>query len=193
MSEEIWKDIKGYEGLYQVSNLGRVRSLDRLVKYTKQYKDKQVETTHMFKGRILGGGIKDGYRGVILTVDGVNKDYMVHRLVAQAFVYNDDPEHKIQVDHKDNDRSNNTAANLKWVTPRENQLHSIQLGTHVTQLPYKKKQVKDVDTGKIYSSMSEAEDEFGIPHGRISGAIRSGQRVYGHKFELVIRNQKSLF
>ena len=59
--------------------------------------------------------------------------------------------------------------------------------------PYRTKQVKDVDTGKKYSSMSEAEDEFGVLHGRISGAIRSSQRVHSYNFILVTRNQKLLF
>ena len=193
MSEEIWKDIKGYEGLYQVSNLGRVRSLDKTINYTKMYEDKEFIATHHFKSRILKQGTNSGYLGVVLARDESVKDFLVHRLVAQTFVPNDDPFHKIQVDHEDTNRKNNCADNLCWVTPKENQKRSIQKGTHTVCNPYKKKQVKDVDTGKIYSSMSEAEDEFGIPHGRISGAIRSGQRVYGHKFKLVTRNQKSLF
>lgn len=193
MTEEIWKDIQGYEGLYQVSNLGRVRSLDKIVQYAKNYEDREVIATHHFKGKILKQGVNSGYLGVVLAKNGSVKDFLVHRLVAQAFVHNDDPEHKIQVDHEDTNRRNNHADNLCWVTPRENQKRSIQKGTHAVCNPYKTKQVRDVDTGKIYSSMTEAENKFGIPHGRISGAIRSGQRVYGHKFELITKQQKFLF
>lgn len=193
MSEEIWKDVKGYEGYYQVSNLGRVRSLDRTTTYSKHYIEGQVTASHSFKGKILSQGKTSGYLSVVLSKNGKNKDFLVHRLVARAFVPNDNPSLKTQVDHLDGDRENNYASNLTWVTPRENQLRSIKNGTHVVCNVYRKVQVIDVDTGKIYESMRAAEDEFQIPHGRISAAIRSNQRVYGHKFELVETKNRPLF
>ena len=102
MSEEIWKDIKGYEGRYKVSNLGRVLS---------------TAQTH---SRILRGHLSNnGYRRMSLrTAGGKDKSFPVHRLVLQAFASN--PENKPHVDHIDNDRLNNKLENLRWATAQEN-------------------------------------------------------------------------
>ena len=95
---EIWKDIKGYEGVYQVSNLGNVRR----VKLLKQYSDES----------------KGGYNVVNLCKDGNAKMKRVHRLVAEAFIPN--PENKPCIDHINTDRTDNRVENLKWVTKQEN-------------------------------------------------------------------------
>ena len=101
---EIWKDIAGYEGLYQVSNLGRVKSLGN----NKNSKEKILKP---FFNR-------DGYLLVNLCKEGKSKQYRVHRLVAQAFILN--PEDKPEVNHKDEDKTNNKVENLEWVTSKEN-------------------------------------------------------------------------
>lgn len=109
--EEKWKDISGYERLYEVSNLGRVRSKDRIV----------------FGGRInrLAPGCElnprrnsCGYLRVQLCKYGIKKWFFVHRLVAEAFVSN--PEDLPQVNHRDEDKKNNRADNLEWVTASDN-------------------------------------------------------------------------
>lgn len=103
--QEIWKDIKGYEGLYQVSNLGRVKSLPR---------------KNVTKEKILNGGNNgDGYIKVSLS----NKLYYVHRLVAEAFIPK--IEGKNFVNHIDENKSNNNVNNLEWCTNKENINHSI--------------------------------------------------------------------
>lgn len=103
MSEE-WRDIKGYEGLYQVSNLGRIKSL--------KYKGGKQE-------RILDGSINNnGYRVVTFRKDNKRRDYLVHRLVAEVFIPN--PNNKPFIDHIDTDRTNNRIDNLRWVTQKEN-------------------------------------------------------------------------
>ena len=101
---EIWKDIEGFEGLYKVSNLGRIKSLN----YRCTKKEKLLKH----------GSDKDGYLNVKLCKEGKVKSRSVHRLVAQAFIPN--PDNKPEVNHKDEDKTNNKVENLEWVTSKEN-------------------------------------------------------------------------
>jgi hypothetical protein len=121
---EIWKDIKDYEGLYQVSNKGRVKSLNKfrvdLTGRVFKHKEKLLSTK---------AWIKDGrpyYVKVSLTKDGKKENKLVHRLVAESFISN--PENKPEVNHKDQNRSNNFIQNLEWVTKEENMKHAIVPG-----------------------------------------------------------------
>ena len=99
---EIWKDIEGYEGIYQVSNLGRVK------RYYKNSKEKLLKLQLH----------RTGYLRVILCKEGRMKTCRVHRLVAKAFIPN--PDNKPEVNHKDEDKTNNKVENLEWMTRREN-------------------------------------------------------------------------
>ena len=108
--QEVWKDVVGYEGLYEVSNLGRVRSLDRIT-------EDSVGRKRKWKGQMLNpinsvGG--NGYLRVRLSQDGKKIDYTVHRLVAEAFIPN--PENKTDVGFKELDRNNVSVDNLYWTT-----------------------------------------------------------------------------
>jgi hypothetical protein len=114
---EIWKDIKGYEGLYQISNLGRVKSLSRMVKY-KQY---SKETTEKIMKLSLN---KRGYLYVGLCKNGSYERFRVHRLVALHFVPN--PKEYSEVNHKDRIKTNNEVENLEWCSGKENVNHSIE-------------------------------------------------------------------
>lgn len=107
--EEIWKDIKGYEGLYQVSNLGRVRSLDREVYHMNM----GVVRKHIYKGKELRTFLeKDGYVYLFLYKDKRSKKYSIHRLVAENFILNSN--NLPIINHKDEDKTNNIASNLEW-------------------------------------------------------------------------------
>ena len=111
--QEEWKDVVGYEGLYEVSNLGRVRSLDRETKDTIGRKRK-------YKGQLLNPTISNngnGYLRVRLSEDGKRTDFRVHRLVAEAFIPN--PDNKTDVGFKELDKSNVSVENLYWTTHSE--------------------------------------------------------------------------
>lgn len=110
---EIWEDIKGYEGLYQVSNLGRVKSLDRIVNGKLGSKVKR-------KGVILKPVIDmSGYVRVSLYSNGKMKPMEIHRLIWRSFG-GEDSNRERQIDHIDNDKTNNNIENLRIVTNREN-------------------------------------------------------------------------
>jgi hypothetical protein len=125
--KEIWKCIDfidGFEGLYEISNLGKVKSLGRIVIYPKSCYDKSNEGVYRPE-RILKHKIK-GYAGVTLS-NGKNKIYPnVHRLVALAFIPN--PNNKPCVNHIDNNKQNNCVSNLEWVTWAENIQHAHDNG-----------------------------------------------------------------
>lgn len=112
---EIWKDINGYEGYYQISNQGNVRSVDRF------------DGVHDRKGTIIKPNLKqNGYLQVGLRMHSKRKWIGVHRLVAIHFIEN--PDNKPQVNHIDGNKQNNTINNLEWVTAKENQNHARKLG-----------------------------------------------------------------
>lgn len=115
--DEIWRDIPNYENKYQVSNYGNVRSLNRNIECTQNNK----EYTRIYKGKMLIQGDVDGYKTVYL-----DKTYMVHRLVASAFIPN--PDNKPEVNHKDRNHANNHISNLEWVTKAENTKHALENG-----------------------------------------------------------------
>lgn len=113
MDEEIWKDIEGYEGLYQVSNLGNVRSLDRAI-------DSCYNSKQSIKGKVKIQELKNnGYMRVTLCKDGKCKHYHVHRLVAEAFIPN--PDNLPFCNHMDEDKTNNKSSNLEWCDAKYNQ------------------------------------------------------------------------
>lgn len=107
MPKEIWKPVKDFEELYEVSNLGRVRSLRRNI---------------IMKTRIRD----DGYVACTLSNERKVQGKLVHRLVAEAFIPNH--KNKPEVNHIDGNKENNNVKNLQWVTPSENQMHSIMIG-----------------------------------------------------------------
>lgn len=106
--QEIWKDVPGYEGLYQVSNIGNVRSL---------------KWNHSNQTRLLTPFNNGGYARIGFRQNGILKNYLVHVLVAKAFIPN--PHNKPSVNHIDGNKLNNTVQNLEWVTYSENTRHAI--------------------------------------------------------------------
>ena len=106
--QEVWKDVCGYEGVYEVSNLGNVRSIDRI-----------DCLGHIRKGKVLNIVTdKYGYFVVHLSLFGKSKYHKVHRLVALAFIEN--PQNFRQINHKDENKKNNCVSNLEWCTSKHN-------------------------------------------------------------------------
>lgn len=124
--EEIWRDIKGYEGLYQVSNLGRVKSLERVV---IRNDGSRLPIKESLKIPQKGNG---RYYTVMLYKDNTYIRHRIHRLVAEAFIPN--PEEKPFVDHIDTDTHNNIVTNLRWVTVSENHLNPLTVAKRLKKL-----------------------------------------------------------
>lgn len=168
MNEE-WRDVKGYEGIYKVSNLGNVFSVE------KKRLRKLQNGTH-------------GYKIVILYKNKKSAHKQVHRLVAEAFIPN--LNNLEQVNHIDGDKKNNCVENLEWVTRQENSFHAVYKLGHIGQ--YKCKRVRCKETGIIYRSLHEASRETGCPVMSISQiankTVRNGKhlyRIHGLSWEFV--------
>ena len=162
---EIWKPIKGYEGRYCVSNMGRIMSLERSVRSRGKIKQRIMKQCNERKG----------YKTVSLCFDGKRKRYMVHRLVAEAFVPN--LNNYNQVNHIDENKSNNSVYNLEWCTPKQNMNHGTR--AERTREKAQKKVLKIDELGNIvsvYSSAKEAGELNGIGKQEIAKFCR-GNRV----------------
>lgn len=177
---EQWRNIEGYEGLYQVSDEGRVKSLHREIVY-KDGRKKVIEE------RILHNILSDlGYYHVMLSKDGSPKRYKVHRLVAKAFIPN--PNNLPIINHKDENPKNNLVENLEWC----DQNYNVHYGTMIER--GRKKQLNredkskpldkiDMTTGEILESFKSASEvERNNPQFKtssVSRCCRGGQYLNG--------------
>jgi len=175
--EEIWKDIEGYEGLYQVSNLGRVSSSGRNIMRRTRY---GTIAPYHIAGRVLKPSHSNGdYCYVhLFDKDGVSTNYKVHRLVALAFVPN--PDNLNEVNHIDEDKENNRADNLEWVKHVDNCNHgtrnersAAKRGRRVEQLTLDGKHVA------FYQSVSEASRQTGIGRSNIGECLGRRSQTAG--------------
>jgi hypothetical protein len=148
--QEVWKDIVGYEGCYQVSNLGNVKALRRA--YYPNGATKYTE-----EKLIKFGFDKSGYYRVTLSKENKIKTYLVHRIVALHFI--DNTENKLEVNHVDGDKQNNKADNLEWMTRSENMYHAFNTGLKISRKLGNHKMAKmvlDLQTGIFYNCAKEA-------------------------------------
>ena len=113
--EEIWKDIKGYEGVYQVSNYGKAKALAKYNSKGVLLKEKDVKL----------GTNQYGYLRFNVTKEGKQKTLHIHRVVMETF---NPIEEKMQVNHKDGNKENNIITNLEWCTDSENKIHAYKNG-----------------------------------------------------------------
>lgn len=186
--KEIWKDIFNYEGLYQVSNTGKVKSLER-----KSFNGHVLITN---KERFLKfGNNGNGYLFVNLSKDNTQKRLYVHRLVAFAFIPN--PLNKETVNHKDGNKLNNCVENLEWCSQKENNQHARRTGLiKITEETKKKisaskrgklnphhKRVICLETGIIFDTIKQASDSLGFHKTAVSNAILNNRKSGGYHFK----------
>lgn len=173
--KEIWKDIHDYEGLYQASSLGRIRSVDRYV--TQKGRGKAF--TGLRKGKIIKQRLQNsGYFVVWLSKQGKVRALTVHRIIATTFI--DNPENMGDVNHKDGDRKNNCVSNLEWCTRSQNIKHSYEKLNHKIN----GKPVRCIELGSAYSSAAEASRQMGINASGISNAASGRTKTSGgYKWE----------
>ncbi len=185
MSKEIFKDLRGYEGLYQIGNKGSIYSLitNRFIKHNKH---------------------KCGYLKYSLSKDGQMKTFLAHRLVASNFVPN--PNNLPQVNHIDGNKLNNDFSNLEWCTKQYNTKHAFDnnLGnfreralSNIKKIneetSYKKIILKKGNELYEFSSVSKAADFFQLKRDNITRAIRKGQKVAGFEvWGYRLANEESL-
>lgn len=178
---EIWKNVPGYDGIYQVSSNGRVRSLDRCIMIKSE---SNRQTSRFIKGVILKPVLVRGYQAVTMSKNGHARLMKIHRLVAKAFIPN--PNNKTQVNHKDGNKLNNCMENLEWCTSLENQMHAIHTGLK-TGMEKAKKVIRD--DGAVFPSLKDAaigsectiQDVCNVVKGRRKSAHGHGFKYLGEK------------
>ena len=164
--ERIWKDIENFEGLYQISNLGEVKSLitNRILKPSEK---------------------KNGYLQVTLYNDGVKNYCLIHRLVANTFIEN--PLNLPQVNHIDECKTNNCVWNLEWCTEKYNTNYGTGIERQVScrkgkfKLGKNKRAIKCkcVETGVVYDCIKSASEDMNISEGNISRCCRGIRQTAG--------------
>lgn len=163
MLVEIWKPIENYEGFYEISTYGNVRSLSHMDKMNRFHPGKMLRPQKHDKG----------YLQIVLCKEGIKKRCYMHRLVANAFIPNSDPEKYCEVNHIDEDKTNNHVSNLEWCYHKYNATYGtiLQRKADSTAKPVVG---TNIETGeeKLFRSQTDAAKELGVAQAGISKALR---------------------
>lgn len=157
--EEIWKDVPGFEGLYQVSNYGQIKSTPR---------------RGTAGGIMKGHADRKGYINITLRKDGIQYTQKLHRLIAITFISN--PHNYPEVNHRDENKQNNRVDNLEWCTTSYNHEYgtrTLRASTHCG------KPIRCVETGVEYQGAKWASKEMGIDASGITKALKNPNRTCG--------------
>lgn len=183
--EETFKDVIGYEGFYQISNLGRLKSLERFIKGRNN--GKRLKPESIIKNKLDS----KGYYHYELSKLGKKKDLRLHRLIAEVFIPN--PELKPYINHKNGIKTDNSILNLEWVTQSENTQHAYDTGLMVGQKGKDHSSSKKIyqydKCGNLISSfdgMRDAGRETGIEPssiGKCAQGLRPSAGGYVWKYE----------
>jgi len=194
---EEWRDVEGWEGKYQVSNLGRARSLDRITSDGRKWKGRMLKLMVGTTGYPYFHAYKQGFSKKPIKM-------WLHQEIAKAFIPN--PDNKKEIDHIDAVRSNNVVSNLRWATRSENQMNPItrqrqseshkgQICTEETRRKLAKprpglqngknpqaKAVRNLDTGEIFETLKLAGLSIGRAYNTIAFAIKNKSRSGGFRW-----------
>lgn len=172
MYNEIWKDIVGYEGIYKISSLGKIKSYDRIVDFNKI---KALRPSKLLKTRVGKGG----YEYTVVSVNKKRETLKIHRMVAIAFIPN--LENKLCVNHINGIKTDNRADNLEWVTYSENSIHAVSIGlkkgikgenSHLSKIKHKDvNKIRELHKQKKFSQARLAK-LFNVSQSQISRIVR---------------------
>lgn len=181
----MWKPIRGYEGYYEISDAGEVKSIDRIVRDTKGKREGKI---HRVSGRIMkqtltsGKGRNDGYLVVNLHKDGISDVVPVHLLVAQTFLEN--TQGLPTVNHIDGNKQNNRVSNLEWASYSDNNTHALRTGLRKPRGTPIVQYTKDGKLIGVYKSTYEASRVTGLSFNNISHCLNGrAKTAYGFVWE----------
>lgn len=167
--KEQWKDIYGFEGIYQISNCGNVKNVKR---------NKNIALTYCKRTGYIYANLYNNYK---------RKNATVHRLIATAFIPN--PNNFPEINHIDGNKTNNSIENLEWCTRSHNMKHAVANGLHMKVIPHDLRKTvvaMNADGSLIgtYNGLKAAADEFGISTQAISSYCKGNRKnKHGYKFE----------
>lgn len=169
--QEEWRPVVGYEGLYEISNLGRVKSVERDIDVTDRYGHSYK---YHVKEKIMKQGRRnDGYADVSLSSHGVTTLHCVHRLLAEAWIPN--PYNLQYVNHKDLNKTNNSISNLEWVSNSENMRHANINYANNQSIP-----IYCLETDEVYAGMAICDRALGFSEGTTHDVIRNNKSCNYH-------------